>query len=87
MVEAEVECTDCGGTGVYRGFAEPNGIAVVCLVCKGTGCKTIRYTPFKTRKIRDGVKYVQKSAGSFVLSCGPVGSKISYNDFLNGKMP
>lgn len=87
MAEVKAECGSCGGTGLYRGMAEPKGIAVVCLTCGGTGCKTITYTPFQARKPRSDVRTVQRSAGSFILDCGPVGHAISYQDFQNGKMP
>lgn len=83
----KTECGSCGGTGLYRGLAEPEGVAVVCLNCKGTGCKEIAYTPFTLRKLRNDVQTVQLSRGSFILSCGPVGSSVSYAEFCNGKMP
>jgi hypothetical protein len=31
------ECTKCKGTGLYVGFAEPPGTAVICRTCKGIG--------------------------------------------------
>jgi hypothetical protein len=30
MSEVEAECRACGGTGLYVGFAEKDGCAVVC---------------------------------------------------------
>jgi hypothetical protein len=85
--EVKAECGACDGTGIYHGFAEPKGVGVVCLKCDGTGCATIEYTPFTGRKTRNDITTVQRSRGSFVLSCGPAGNSVSYNDFLNGKMP
>ena len=82
-----VECGSCRGTGVYRGFAEPEGTGVVCLECQGTGAKTMNYTPFTGRKRRNDVHTVRRSKGGFVLSCGPTGGSVSYQEFLNGKMP
>lgn len=82
-----LECMSCGGTGLYRGFAEPKGTAVVCLYCKGTGCADIGRTPFIKRKERTDVDTVSRSRGTFILSCGSVGRNISYERFKNGEMP
>jgi hypothetical protein len=87
MNTIKAECSACGGTGLYCGFAEPNGVAVVCLACEGTGCEKITYKPFVSRKPKKGVHTVRLSRGSFVLSCGPAGGAITYDDFCAGKMP
>jgi len=87
MESVKAECGSCGGTGVYSGFAEPKGVGVVCLNCKGTGCREIQYIPFTKRKHRNGIKKVRLSRGSFILSCGPHGEEISYSKFLSGKIP
>lgn len=82
------ECNACSGTGIYHGFAEPKGVGVVCLQCDGTGCATIEYTPFTQRKTRNDIAMVQRSRGTFLpLGVGPAGNSVSYQDFLNGKMP
>jgi len=86
-MKVKTECGSCGGTGLYRGMAEPKGVAVVCLRCGGTGCSEIEYMPFTERKRRDDVETVRLSRGSFILSCGPVGSSVTYAEFLAGKMP
>jgi hypothetical protein len=87
-VAIKLECESCSGTGLYRGFAEPPETAVVCLRCGGSGCEEISYTPFDKRKGKTGVKWVQRSKGSFILTgVGPVGERISYKDFQKGKMP
>lgn len=70
-ITVKAECGACGGTGVYRGFAEPEGVAVVCLKCDGTGCVDLQYTPFTKRKLKRNIHTVRLSRGSFVLSCGP----------------
>jgi hypothetical protein len=88
MVVAETECAACGGTGLYKGMAEPARTAVVCLDCKGTGCKRISYKPFVTRKEREGIEWVKNSAGTFIATgIGPVGMAITYQEFKEGKMP
>lgn len=84
----KAQCGSCRGTGIYHGFAEPPGIGVVCLNCDGTGCDTIKYTPFKGRKKRTGIKTVQLSRGTFLpTGVGPTGKSITYEEFLAGKMP
>jgi len=87
MNKIKTECKSCRGTGLYRGMAEPEGVAVVCLTCKGTGCAEIEYTPFTERKRRSDVRTVKQSRGSFIMSCGPVGCGVSYEDFMRGRMP
>lgn len=92
MEKARAECSPCRATGLYRGFAEPAGVAVVCLACGGSGARDVEpgretYRPFAGRRDRDDVRYVRRSRGAFVLSCGPVGQAISYADFRAGKLP
>jgi hypothetical protein len=88
MERVQAECRSCDGTGVYCGFAEPKGTGVVCLECRGSGCKTISYTPFAGRKRRQGVKTVSVSRGAFIATgVGAAGESISYEEFLEGKMP
>jgi hypothetical protein len=85
--ELKIECKACSGTGLYRGCAEPQGVAVVCFVCGGSGESLIEYTPFTGRKRRNDVQYVQRSKGSFILNCGPTGQSITYDQFFNGELP
>lgn len=86
--EVKAQCEACGGSGVYVGFAEPNGIGVVCLQCQGSGCQTIHYVPFTERKRRRDVDFVRRSKGSFIAAgVGPVGESVTYQEFLEGKMP
>lgn len=37
MKTVKAECSACGGSDLYVGFAEPKGAAVVCVKCDGTG--------------------------------------------------
>lgn len=84
----KTECSSCSGTGLYSGFAEPDGVAVVCLTCNGSGCQEITYEPFVRRKDRQGIRRVCRSAGSFIgTGVGPDGPSISYAEFQQGKMP
>lgn len=84
----KTECSSCSGTGLYRGFAEPPGVAVICVNCDGTGCQEILYTPFSCRKKRYDVQTVQRTRGTLVFAgVGPTGGTISYQEFLQGKKP
>jgi len=44
-------CNACHGTGLYIGFAEHDGGAIVCSRCEGTGCfKHVHtYEKFETK--------------------------------------
>jgi hypothetical protein len=83
----KAECESCGGTGVYCGFMESPGTAVVCLTCSGTGCERIRYRPFVRRRRRKNVKTVYVSVGKLIVCGGPRGTPVPYKDFLKGKLP
>lgn len=84
----EIECRSCRGTGLYSGFAEPKGVAVVCVHCEGTGKEIFEYEPFTGRKPKKGIKTVKCSQGAFVFSgVGPDGDSITYEEFQNGKFP
>lgn len=88
MRTVKAECKSCGGTGLYSGFAEPKGTAVICLECGGTGCMKITYTPFTKRRGDTGIHTVRRSCGSFIgAGVGPVGGSITYKEFQQGKMP
>ena len=54
------KCKTCSGTGLYVGFAEHDGTAVVCNICKGTGVQVFEYTyeDFDEKLIKSGVTHV-----------------------------
>ena len=83
----DTECEACNGTGLYSGRAEPEGVAVVCLRCTGTGCFVFRYKPFKKRKGRKGISTVRVSRGALIVDCGPTGGSVTYEEFKKGEMP
>ena len=88
MPTIKTECEACGGTGLYCGMCEPEGTAVVCICCSGTGCAEVQYKEFTVRKGKRGVKTVSCSRGSFILTgVGAVGDSISYQEFRDGRMP
>lgn len=80
----EAECSSCGGTGIYCGFCEPPGTAVVCHGCDGTGREIISYRPFIGRKRKRGVRTVSQSRGRFIATgVGAVSNTaMTYKEFL-----
>ncbi len=60
LIELDQVCDECAGTGLYVGFAENDGAAVVCHKCKGTGCYhfKLEYEEFEGIKKRRNVKRV-----------------------------
>ena len=83
MRKIKAQCESCGGTGVYSGFCEAKGTAVVCLTCDGTGCHEIRYVPFTKRKNRKGIHTVSLSRGGFLATdVGEIeGTSMTYKEF------
>lgn len=76
------ECTDCNGTGLYSGFAEARGTAVVCLRCNGQGWETSSFRKFEGRKRRKGIKSISTSRGTFIATgVGAVGKSMTYAEF------
>jgi DnaJ-class molecular chaperone len=69
-MEVKAECGSCSGTGLYRGFAEPQGTAVVCHTCRGTGCQTITYKPFERRQRKQGIQRVLCDGGMWFARNG-----------------
>ncbi len=87
-VKVKIECRSCCATGLYKGFAEPKGTAVVCLSCSGSGEETIQYTPFTKRKGKQGIKIVNLSRGGLLVTgVGAVGKSITYAEFQRGVLP
>lgn len=66
------ECASCQGTGLYVGFAEHDGAAVVCYTCNGTGCEMLKIdvTPFTDRKPRTGVLRVYRTNPGIGIGSG-----------------
>jgi hypothetical protein len=85
----KIECRSCRATGLYCGFAEPEGTAVVCMGCGGSGAETLEYTPFTYRKGKRGIKVVSISRGRMVATgVGAAGGRrITYAEFQKGKLP
>lgn len=84
----KAECTACSATGLYKGFCEPEGVAVVCHGCNGKGFVIQNIKEFNYRKHKREIHTVCKSRGSFIgTGVGPIGRSITYKEFQDGKMP
>lgn len=57
------ECQSCGGTGLYSGFMEGKGRAVVCVECEGKGYVEETFKEFTGRKKKAGIKEVRFGSG------------------------
>lgn len=68
-ITVRVECEACDATGLYVGFAERDGAAVVCHKCKGSGCKVLTGRPFTGRREREGVTRVYQANVGYVIGC------------------
>ena len=80
----ETVCSSCEGSGLYEGFCEAKGEPVICLMCEGSGCEIVEYTPFTCRRKIRGVKAVHRSRGTFIATgVGKMSEKpMSYAEFL-----
>jgi DnaJ-class molecular chaperone len=68
----KVECGSCGGTGLYKGFAEPEGYAVICRNCGGKGYTEATHVSseakiFERRKRKNGIRYVMTDGGAWFV--------------------
>lgn len=99
-IEMFIECSACGGSGVYSGIGEGEGVAIICHQCKGTGkyFYIYHYTEFTGRKIKEDIERVYKTGSRFKLGLGKVDFKdvgiidmdkegVSYKEFLSGYLP
>ncbi len=88
--EKKLECPRCKSTGIVQKDYKPS-IGLLCSNCKGRGWVTIDYKEFKGQEECLDVEFVIgcDMTLAFVLSKGKkVGlNKVSYQDFLDGKMP
>lgn len=82
MKSVKQECESCGGSGLYSGFMEKPGEAVICLSCGGKGWYEHRYREFTGRKKKRGIKSIKISAGRFIATgVGGVGKTMTYKEF------
>ena len=86
-ITVNAECNLCRATGVYKGYAEPDGIGVVCKACGGTGRVERSYVPFTHRKLRASVHTVANTRPPEFPGMMPKTTSVTYSEFLAGKMP
>lgn len=80
----EGECSACQGTGLYVGFAEKDGAAVVCHHCRGSGKMNLEFRRFTGRKKREGVQRVYATnVGIWVTPSVPGG--VSFSAWESGE--
>ncbi len=60
IIKWKEECKSCQGTGLFVGYAEKNGAAVICYKCKGTGCENFEkeFYTFISQKEKDNITHV-----------------------------
>ena len=76
------ECPDCGGTGLYSGFCEAKGEAVICCGCSGNGWQWYFFKTFEGRKKKRGIKNIRVSSGAFIpTGVGGIGTIMTYAEF------
>lgn len=64
----QFECCSCKGTGLYEGFVEREGEAVVCIDCGGSGSVRDGTIPFVVRRPIPGIKRVRPVGLTVVFS-------------------
>ena len=80
--EIKQVCDSCHGSGLYCGFMEPKGEAVICLSCNGRGWYFYSYEVFTHRIKKKGVKIIRVSQGSFIATgVGGIGNSMTYKEF------
>ena len=100
VIEMDIECQACNGTGVFTGMGERDGAAVMCYRCDGTGQSHYKFTykEFTGRQKRKDIKRVYLTGYGYCVSPKPIDydrigfvdmSKegVSYEEFLEGKNP
>lgn len=80
MKSITIECPACRGTGLYRGFMEADGEAVICVRCSGSGAQELQYEEFTGRKHKNGVKKIRSGSGTLLDNPGK-SAWVSYEEF------
>lgn len=92
VIEFDEKCKSCDGTGLYVGIGERDGAAVVCAICKGTGCKhtVVTYEDFEKRKIREEAVHIYEVNPGITIGSNKEChftdfGGMPYKDWLDGK--
>jgi len=70
ILEGIVECGECKGTGLYKGMAERDGAAVICVNCEGTGQVKIKevFKEFVIKRLRKDVTRVYETSMGYGIT-------------------
>ena len=70
IIDLDIECQSCKGTGVYTGMGECEGAGVVCYQCDGTGKAHyhFEYNEFEGRKVDPKIKRVYVKGYGYVIA-------------------
>jgi len=79
-ITLKTECKACSGTGLYVGFMEGKGQAVICVGCTGTGCREIEVKKYAGRKPRSGITKIRGGSGT-ILDDASNAKWYSYREF------
>lgn len=81
--ETKCTCTSCRGTGVYKGVAERDGLAVVCYSCNGKGYYTLKLyeNVHLVQDEKTGVVY--KVNNDIIVDCVSLFDKLQRRDDVN----
>jgi hypothetical protein len=79
-ITVKAQCPSCHGTGVYVGYAEPEGEAVVCTRCTGKGWINLYYAEFNGRRRHPGVETVNYGPSYFVRPIIPGNAKDTFDE-------
>jgi hypothetical protein len=94
-IEVNQKCRSCKGTGLYKGLAEGDDLAVVCHTCKGEGSYkfTHTYEEAGPRILREGItRVIQYNPGIMAGEGNNYTTEdfggVSYEEWLNtGRFP
>jgi hypothetical protein len=82
MKTIKQECPSCKGVGLYRGFYDAPGEAVICGGCAGKGWSLYQYQEFTGRKKKRDIKTIRGSRGTFIATgVGGVRPRMTYKEF------
>jgi len=83
----EAKCSDCKGTGIYKGIAEMGKLGVVCYTCKGTGKVMLKreWEDFEGKIELKNITKVTKVNPGICLSEKEAEGGMPYKDWFAGK--
>lgn len=85
IIEWQEECKSCQGTGLFVGYAEKNGAAVICNKCKGTGCEHFKkeFYSFVGKKQKSNVTHVYATNPGFRINPKTIEGGVTLEEWEN----